>query len=297
MLILSFYGFWPFGDNLCIVFILGDFIGGNISIITLTIISHHRLRCIRQPYGMKKCTTFEMLLPALIIWPVIITFWTLPTILIIKNQKYRSQYYNLRYCYFMFSFEYVLIVDLVAYCLPIFLLVYFQVSIYFALKTKKSLIKPIQQKNRLLTKLITHSQAVSSNSNGFVTHLLPLQQTNENKNNLILVSCDNINKNNNCSDKNLAQKKISNSYSENNSQTNEVLNSNNHFLERKGSGELFQVSMITKKAPAMRMNSNNQKNNNTKEKFVKALKFRLFKTQLNLINQQILLTNNYTKNK
>lgn len=51
MLISTLFEYWPLSENLCIVFILGDFIGGNISIITLTIISHHRLKCIREPYG------------------------------------------------------------------------------------------------------------------------------------------------------------------------------------------------------------------------------------------------------
>ena len=97
MLVNTLYGYWPLGDNLCILFILGDFIGGNISIITLAIISYHRLQCIRHPYGMKKYTLFEMLFPALIVWPLVITFWTLPTIYIIKNQKYRSVYDNLKF--------------------------------------------------------------------------------------------------------------------------------------------------------------------------------------------------------
>lgn len=45
-------------------------------------------------------------------------------------------------CYFMFSFEYVMVVDLMAYFIPIFLLVFFQISIYFALKRRKKFMNP-----------------------------------------------------------------------------------------------------------------------------------------------------------
>jgi hypothetical protein len=305
MLILTLYGHWPLGDNLCIVFILGDFIGGNISIVTLTIISHHRLRCIQRPYGMKKYTTFEMLLPALIIWPLVIAFWTLPTMMIIKNQKYRSMYNNLRYCYFIFSFEYVLLVDLIAYVVPICMLIYFQVSIYFALKSKKNLIKPIQQKNKLLTKLIANDNTGfgSTSSSAITQNLL-------NSNNLFNKRANNVeddtsNSNNNNSfyyNNQPVAKNISQSFSEENSQVNDIVGELQEkrlvgYLERKGSEELIKMSTLPSKATAVRVNSVNQRTTNNKEKFVKALRFRLFKTQLNLINQQILLTNNYTKNK
>ncbi len=211
-------------------------------------------------------------------------------------------YYNLRYCYFIFSFEYVLTVDLIAYVVPICLLIYFQLSIYLALKSKKNLIKPIQQKNRLLTKLISNENRVTLSS---ITPALGPIPTNLLDTKLDAIAQENTTNNNYFyNKKQLNDKKISHSFSEDNGLVNEVNRDLNKkhldcYLERKGSGEFIKTSSmpVPAKTSAVRTSSVNQKTANAKEKFVKALRFRIFKTQLNLINQQIILTNNYTKNK
>lgn len=136
----SMYGLWPYTENLCILFIVGDFVGGNISIITLTIISWHRLECIRKPYVQRNKSMGDNLLPALVIWPLVFSFWTLLAIYIVKV---RNRFMSLEDCFFLYSFEYVVVVDLIAYVLPICLLVYFQVGIYLGLRNKNNFIKPV----------------------------------------------------------------------------------------------------------------------------------------------------------
>ena len=136
----SIYGSWPYHENLCILFIVGDFVGGNISIITLTIISWHRLNCIRKPVLQKSKSMREFLMPAFIVWPLVFSFWTLLAVYIVKV---RNRFMRLEDCFFMYSFEYVIVVDLIAYVVPICLLVYFQISIYFGLRNKSNFIKPV----------------------------------------------------------------------------------------------------------------------------------------------------------
>lgn len=134
-----FQGSWPYNENVCIFFIIGDFVGGNISIITLMIISYHRLNCIKRPYEMKKKSMFEFLFPALIVWPFVCLFWTLLAIYIVKVKNRLMKPDD---CFLLFSFQYVIVVDLLAYVFPICLLIYFQISIYLCLRNKNNFIKP-----------------------------------------------------------------------------------------------------------------------------------------------------------
>jgi hypothetical protein len=135
----SLHGHWTYDSNVCILFIVGDFVGGNVSIITLTIISFYRLECIRKPYLRKK-STLEMLLPVLILWPVVFSFWTLLAIYAVKYNNHHPA--NRNDCYIIFSFETTLLVDLIAYICPVALLIYFQISIFFNLKKKNKFIRP-----------------------------------------------------------------------------------------------------------------------------------------------------------
>ena len=125
---------------------ISDFVGGNISIIYLVVISYHRLQCIRDPYGNKKISLKDSLKPSMIIWPLVFIFWALPIILIIKNYELTKNYMNFKHCYFMYTFEYVIIVDLVAYVLPAIMVIILQVLIYSSLKNKNKLVGPILNK-------------------------------------------------------------------------------------------------------------------------------------------------------
>jgi hypothetical protein len=192
LLISILYDRWPFGSYMCALWALGDFIGGNISICTLTLVSYHRLKCIRQPFASNSShshshshsstlsTTHtnsstnkvspppslskpkhtksssssssssssiccDALLPSCVIWPVIILFWSVPIVYVtiklnndsIKENTISYAHMNENDCFFIYSFAYVLCVDLIAYVLPIALLIYFQVSIYVALLENK----------------------------------------------------------------------------------------------------------------------------------------------------------------
>jgi hypothetical protein len=111
-------------------------------------ISHHRLKCIRKPFAIKKKTVKESLIPSLIIWPSAFLFWSIPIYFVVKSRNNVSfninkKYMNSNECYFMYSFEYVLFADLVAYVTPISLLIYFQLLIYRSLKGKKQFINPL----------------------------------------------------------------------------------------------------------------------------------------------------------
>ena len=140
LLVAIMYGRWPLGRHFCALWSIGDFVGGNLSIITLTIVSCHRLQCIKKPFASKKTNT-QALLPSLVAWPIVIVFWSVPILLInYKTNNYR--FMNSNDCFFMYSFEYVLFADLVGYVLPVVLLVYFQMSIYISLKNKRKLINP-----------------------------------------------------------------------------------------------------------------------------------------------------------
>jgi hypothetical protein len=76
---------------------------------------------------------------------VVILFWSVPIVYVtVKLNNDSIEENNLTYahmnendCFFIYSFAYVLCVDLVAYVLPIALLIYFQVSIYAALLENK----------------------------------------------------------------------------------------------------------------------------------------------------------------
>ena len=160
LLITALYEYWPLGQNMCALWAVGDFVGGNLSIITLTIVSLHRLRCIKKPSVSKK-STFESLIPSLIAWPLVILFWTIP-ILVINQKNLNFTNYDSSDCFFIYSFEYVLVVDLVAYVLPVALLVYFQVSIYVSLKNKKKLIH--SKRNNSVSNTNTTTIGISQSS-------------------------------------------------------------------------------------------------------------------------------------
>ncbi|CAF0932383.1 unnamed protein product [Brachionus calyciflorus] len=170
LLVSTLYDYWPFSEDMCVLFIIGDFVGGNISMITLTIISYHRLKCIKKPFGVIKKTHFESLLPSLFLWPIIFLFWTIPTIIIVKNLNIKNSYMNRRDCYYKYSLEYVIIVDLIAYILPIFLLMFFQISIYVSLKNKKKLMNPVNF-NKLLNNEAIEPDCATSSS--WSTYSLP----------------------------------------------------------------------------------------------------------------------------
>lgn len=70
-------------------------------------------------------------------------FWTIPIVWIIKNPSQTKIHMNFKDCYFMYSLEYVLAVDIIAYVSPIVSLIVFQILIYFALKKKDRIINPI----------------------------------------------------------------------------------------------------------------------------------------------------------
>lgn len=65
---------------------------------------------------------------------------------------------NFKECYFMYSVEYVVVVDLIAYALPLVSLIVFQFLIYFALKKKDRIVNPI------LDNLKQHQKMNSSNN-------------------------------------------------------------------------------------------------------------------------------------
>ena len=71
LLVSVLYGYWPLGRNLCAVWAIGDFVGGNLSIITLTIVSLHRLKCIKKPFVAKK-SMIECVIPSLVCYLIIL---------------------------------------------------------------------------------------------------------------------------------------------------------------------------------------------------------------------------------
>lgn len=82
-------------------------------------------------------------MPSMIIWSTVATFWIIPIVLIVSNPEYTRSQMDFENCYFRYSFEYVIFVDLIAYIMPICLMIYFQGSIYIALKKKKNFVNPI----------------------------------------------------------------------------------------------------------------------------------------------------------
>jgi hypothetical protein len=79
----------------------------------------------------------------MIIWSTVASFWIIPIVLIVSNPEYTRSQMDFENCYFRYSFEYVICVDLIAYIMPICLMIYFQASIYVALKKKKNFVNPI----------------------------------------------------------------------------------------------------------------------------------------------------------
>jgi hypothetical protein len=183
LLISIIYDYWPLGRWFCVLWCIGDFVGGNLSIIILTVITYHRLQCIRKPFIAKK-STFDSLVPFLSIAPIVFTFWSLPIFHAVNTANDNISSFalmNSNECFFTHSFEYVLAVDLIAYIFPICLLIFLQFSIYINLKNKKTLINPAfngqKQKTALSfdgkfnIEMIEKRKTLKSKSNQFLTNI------------------------------------------------------------------------------------------------------------------------------
>ncbi len=191
LLVSILYKRWPFGATMCAFWTLADFIGGNISICTLTIVSHHRLKCIKQPFATAAAATSssssssssstnkktktshsslslspicrQSLKPSCVLWPLIVTFWSVPILYVtlFNRNKLSYAHMNENDCFFTYSFAYVFVTDLLAYVLPVVLLVYFQISIYVALlnNKKKSLASNVTSSGNSIKKKTNQATA------------------------------------------------------------------------------------------------------------------------------------------
>ena len=163
-----------------------------MSIITLTIITYHRLQCIRKPFIAKK-SMLESLVPFLIIAPINFTFWALPIFHAVNNANDNVNSFalmNSNECFFTYSFEYVLAVDLLAYIFPICLLIFLQFSIYINLKNKNSLINPAFHKQKTTLSLDDKSTITLRNIPKFNKDLVDKRKALQSKSNQFLTNVE-----------------------------------------------------------------------------------------------------------
>ena len=92
---------------------IADFVGTNVSLLLLMLVSRYRLRCIKSPFKLQK-STWHALAPSLLIWPCALAFWAVPIVLVISNPEHTQFQMDFHNCYFRYTFKYVAVVDLIA---------------------------------------------------------------------------------------------------------------------------------------------------------------------------------------
>ena len=140
MMISTLYEYWPLSNDFCIAWCIGDFISGHVSFLCLCVISYHRLECIRDPVGIKKKPKTHSFLPIALIWSISVVFWTISIVFIRKNYSRSSYLIDYKECYYLYNLEFILVIDLIVYIIPICYIVILQLLIYVFLKNKDRLI-------------------------------------------------------------------------------------------------------------------------------------------------------------
>ena len=132
LFISTIYEYWPFNKEYCILWTLISFICSSISILITLSISLFHLKSVMKPqYKLKY--NFIIIMAIILVWIVPFVFWTSS---IVGNIN------SIQFCFFIHTFDYVLISDLIFFIIPITLLIIIQTLIYNALKKKSKRIIP-----------------------------------------------------------------------------------------------------------------------------------------------------------
>lgn len=138
MTLFTTIGYWPLGKATCLIWVINDFAVTSIGAYTLLIISFHRYMQIIRPMKTKEKMTTNKWLSIAFQWVSIYAFWAISAIIISWPPDFVPEY-----CYFTYTFAYVLTSDLVFYCFPVLGVFIINSMIFFELIKKKSLHKKI----------------------------------------------------------------------------------------------------------------------------------------------------------
>ena len=138
MTLFTTIGYWPLGKVTCLIWVINDFAVTSISAFTLFTIAVHRYLQIIRPMKTKERMTTNKWLTIAFQWILIYAFWTISVIIISSSPDFVPEY-----CYFTYTFAYVLTADLVYYCFPVLGVFIVNSLIFYELLKKKGSQKKI----------------------------------------------------------------------------------------------------------------------------------------------------------
>ena len=124
------FGYWPFGDSMCLLWVILDFSSCSISVYSSIVVSVHRLRQLILPYKTKEEMNLRRTILLVAIW--LITFSIFTSIMV----SLKSQLLQNNQCEVNYEFSFVIAIDICAFLLPISILICINIAIIFALKKK-----------------------------------------------------------------------------------------------------------------------------------------------------------------
>ena len=128
MIVFTYYGYWPLGKETCVFWVINDFATGAIGIYSYLAIALHRYSQIKSPYKANENMNRSRLLKILAIWAFWYSYWLISVILITSND------FVPEYCYFTYTFPYVLASVLIGFVLPIFAVFFINFLVLYELR-------------------------------------------------------------------------------------------------------------------------------------------------------------------
>ena len=138
--IYTMFGYWPLGKNLCHFYVSIDYTLCHVSILHMVFIAYARLRSLMSPKQYQNeflISNAKLSMAGL--WFISAMLW-LPAVNLIINLSFRD-----RDCYFTFHPVYIVIQDIVAYLIPMFIILgitaYILQTLHQANKKRKNMRK------------------------------------------------------------------------------------------------------------------------------------------------------------
>ena len=121
--------YWPFSKFLCNLWIINDYSSSTLGIYSVLIICAHRIYQLKQPFKSDEKTTKMNIFLIIFMWIFIYSFWTITVFSISNDNPFKN-------CNFTYKFEFIIIVDFLAFVGPILLI--FLINILIVVEIKKN---------------------------------------------------------------------------------------------------------------------------------------------------------------
>jgi hypothetical protein len=142
MTIFTYYSYWPLGYYLCAFWVVVDWSTSTVNLVSVLMLTIQRYCLIKYPFKTKEKMDGQKRALIFFSWLIPYSYWIISVILITYNPSF--DYVN---CYFTYTPTYVLVSDLIAFGLPIFLNFYFGILTTAQLRKKKQKKYPVTTTN------------------------------------------------------------------------------------------------------------------------------------------------------